>query len=385
MAVGCWLGAVIVAATLCAPSAGAVVLAAGDVQGAPGQTIEVPVFLDSGGERVAGTQNDLEVSSPLYLDFDADCTVNPGIGKTGSFAVAPCDDQPDCQRVRAIVIALDNVDEIPDGSVLYRCRMTIGADAPAGLYRVRVTNGGASDPEGNALPTDGFAGRVAVGGAPPSVLQLDDVEVPVGGRALIRARLGGFLDVAEVTNEIALSGAVHITSNVDNQPSCRATAAGVTATFEFLPIGCAPDPDACTRVRATVTSPVPLPLSQPLYECSVFPVPVLAPGTYVIDCPTAGGADLDGIPLDVSCQSATLRILADGTPTPTPTRIVESATPSTATPTFTGATRATPTMHGPVALTDDDGCQVAPPAGPASIWLLIVPALLLATRLRRRF
>jgi hypothetical protein len=39
---------------------------------------------------------------------------------------------PDCS-VRALVLAFDNVDPIPDGSVLFTCHMLIAPDAATGI------------------------------------------------------------------------------------------------------------------------------------------------------------------------------------------------------------------------------------------------------------
>jgi hypothetical protein len=140
----------VVSVLLSSSAARAVVLAAGDAQGEPGETVEIAVVLDTGGEPVAGIQIDLEVTPPLHFG-DADCTVNPAIGKSGFFNILPCDRGGGCEHLRALVLSLDGVGEIPDGSMLYRCRITIDNTAPGGVYPVLVTNSDASDPDGNAL------------------------------------------------------------------------------------------------------------------------------------------------------------------------------------------------------------------------------------------
>ena len=371
---GRWrLAAAIAAALLWAPTARAVVIAGGDPRGQPGQTVDLAVILDSGGDQVAGIQNDLELSPPLRLGDEPDCTVNPNINKTLSFTIASCDEGADCIRLRALVLAFDNVDVIPDGSVLYRCRVAIDADATEGLYRVPVTHTGASTPEGDSLPAEGFAGRIFVGGLPSAIVQIDDAEVTRGDFGSLRVRLAGFAEVATVSNDVALSQAVHITSTVANQPSCQGTVPGTTASFAFLPAGCSPSADDCRTMRATVTSSTALPLSEPLYECTIFPSPVIPTGSYVIDCPAASGSDAGGLPVDISCQSANLLLLPDASPTPSPTGGVPP------TPTFTAAVVQTATPRS----TDDDGCQVAPSAGGGSVPLLIAPAVLLLWRRRQ--
>jgi hypothetical protein len=63
--------------------------------------------------------------------------VNDAIEKGGtSFAFQPsgCTAGTDCTGVRALVLALDNVDPIPTGSVLYTCQVAIAGDAADGDF-----------------------------------------------------------------------------------------------------------------------------------------------------------------------------------------------------------------------------------------------------------
>src|SRR6185369_13859084 len=74
-------------------------------------------------------------------DGSPDCTVNPAIDKNDSafrFASIDCAGSA-CIAVRAIVVAFDNVDTIPDGSVLYSCEVEIAADVPDGVYTIGVS------------------------------------------------------------------------------------------------------------------------------------------------------------------------------------------------------------------------------------------------------
>jgi hypothetical protein len=189
-----------------------------------------------------------------------------------------------------------------------------------------------------------------------------------------------------VTTDIAISPAVHVTSDVEDQPSCRSSLPGVTAAFEFLPPGCSRAVrDDCTTMRATIAARDPLPLDVPLYECTVFPSPVLDPGSYAIACLAATAADPTGAAVAISCQSASIQVLPYECP-PTPTPIATDATPAgsptgvRATRTFPGSAFATATRTRVAG--DDDGCQVAP-AGAGAVVPLFGPALLLAWRRRR--
>ena len=393
-----WLGAAIAAAMLWAPAARAVVLRASEALGEPGATVEIAVVLDSGGDRVAGIQNDIELSPPLRVGRTGtgrpDCTVNPDIDKNGSgFSVAACDRGGDCERLRALILALDNVDPIPDGSELYRCRVAIDRDAPTGVYPIAVTNPGASDPEGNALVVAGVGGRIVVGDIAPAVVRVEGRTIYVGDFTPLAVRLGDGAGAATVRVDLVLSDAVHIISGIQEEPHCSSALAGDTATFAFQPPGCSPDRDTCTTMRATIRSPEPLANDALLFECTLFPVPVIDPGDYVADC-AATAADAAGGPVPAVCVPGTLQVLEpnlepgpDATPTPSPTGGTPARTPTAvrATPTFTGAVRATVTQPiGSAGGNDDDGCQVAPGHRGGSLALLLGPALWLVGRMRRK-
>jgi hypothetical protein len=135
-----------------------------DVVGTAGQSATMTVSLTTEVD-VAGTQND--TTFPAGIEVAAkpngkpDYAVNPDIDKGGtSFAF------PSTGGVRALVLALDNVNPIPSGSVLYTCQVAIDSSVADGSYPITCTNAGASDPDGNAVPTGCDAGNVVVGVQP---------------------------------------------------------------------------------------------------------------------------------------------------------------------------------------------------------------------------
>ena len=131
-------------------------IALGTVTGRPGQDVTLVATLRTGGAQVAGTQNDVGFDAQ-HLSFGAgkpNCRANSGIGKTGTaFAFRP----PKCQgtactAVRALVLALDNVDPIPNGATLYTCTVRIAPSAPAGEYRIKASGVTLSTPGGQSVP-----------------------------------------------------------------------------------------------------------------------------------------------------------------------------------------------------------------------------------------
>jgi hypothetical protein len=51
--------------------------------------------------------------------------------------------------VHSVVVALDNVDPIPSGALLYRCRVAIDAGARPGPLAVRLRHALSSNPDGS--------------------------------------------------------------------------------------------------------------------------------------------------------------------------------------------------------------------------------------------
>jgi hypothetical protein len=127
-----------------------------------GNVVKLCIGLDSGGQKVAGTQND--------LIWDSSCANL----KAGSCAAVPDSKKPlhgntpaNLQSTyRALVFALDNVDPIRDGK-LYCCEFEMSG-AGDGCCAVRFDRLGASDPVGTALSTTGNPDKLclASGAAP---------------------------------------------------------------------------------------------------------------------------------------------------------------------------------------------------------------------------
>jgi hypothetical protein len=145
-----------------------VALAIGSADGEPGTTVVIAVTLVSGG-AVAGTQNDIGFAAEARIasrgNGRPDCDANPAIDKAAtSFGFQPpgCSPDVDCTAVRALVLALDNVDPIPVGSTLYACTVTLAADARTGVSPLTCAHSGASDPDGKALPTMCSDGEITI-------------------------------------------------------------------------------------------------------------------------------------------------------------------------------------------------------------------------------
>jgi hypothetical protein len=119
------------------------------------RSVKLCVGLDSAGQKVAGTQND--------LIWDAGCANL----KPNSCAAVPDSKKPLHGNTppnlpntyRALVFALDNVDPIRDGP-LYCCEFELTSSDPC--CAVRFDRLGASDPVGNAQTTVGKPDRLCL-------------------------------------------------------------------------------------------------------------------------------------------------------------------------------------------------------------------------------
>ena len=148
----------------------------------PEGTVKVCVGIDAGGQKVAGTQND--------LIWDGSCANL----KANSCAAVPDSKKPLHGNIpanspttyRALVFALDNVDPVRDGP-LYCCEFEL-TGAGDGCCAVRFDRLGASDPVGTAVSTTGnpdrlclATGAAASGGAPPPVAPAPGSAPPSAG------------------------------------------------------------------------------------------------------------------------------------------------------------------------------------------------------------
>lgn len=151
-------------------------LVVGSAISAPGQQAAITVSLLTGGAVVA-TQNDLlfdATRTPVAVTESGkpDCTVNPTIRKgAATFAFQPygCS-PPACNTVRAVVYSLDNYEPIPNGALVYSCRLRVAADADPGVYPLEAANIVLSDPLGERIDgADAVHGQIVVPGiAPPA-------------------------------------------------------------------------------------------------------------------------------------------------------------------------------------------------------------------------
>lgn len=152
-------------------AAHAVAVQVGSATGTAGQRVQFSVTLDTKGLDVSAVQNDITFDRQTAIAVRAngtpDCVVNPAIDKNATgFAFQPpsCTLSGDCARLRAIVIAFDNADPLPDGAVLYTCSVDVAASAPPRAYPLGNADPLVTSPAGVRISTVGTDGQIVVTG-----------------------------------------------------------------------------------------------------------------------------------------------------------------------------------------------------------------------------
>ena len=181
---------------LALPADGAVRLEVGTAEGRPGERVEVSVYLH--GDGAAGSQVDIgfDPQTPIASRSNGrpDCAVNLDLGAASppsswrdtayallvapawakgpqsSYWYLPVDCRPgvDCEGIRTLLLTLDSVSSIPDGSLLYRCTIAIADDAAPGRYALACGNPGSANVDGTALETICDDGAIVVLGDDPT-------------------------------------------------------------------------------------------------------------------------------------------------------------------------------------------------------------------------
>jgi cysteine-rich repeat protein len=161
------------------PLSGTAGVIVGEAIGRPGDEVTFHVQLSAAGvlSGVAGLQSDLAINpaffsigsrnlcsgrfnepcntdadceSPAQCRLAPDCTLNPAIDKMdtlGSFQPPGCSGDG-CTGMRAVVLSTENLKPIPDGSLLFSCKLRIKTGTPNGAYPLRASGVLLSDPQG---------------------------------------------------------------------------------------------------------------------------------------------------------------------------------------------------------------------------------------------
>jgi hypothetical protein len=318
----------------------------GAAAGDPGSVVSFDVSLTTGGEQIAGVQNDITFPADVPVVADGqnrpDCQVNPVIDKDlTDFTFQPfgCVPGVSCTAVRALVIGL-NALPIPNRTLLYTCNARIDAGASGGTRPLGCQNPGAARPDASAIEPSCLDGQVEVVGAPAPtptptdiptgpVIRIDGASGNRGQQVTFGVRLEtAGRAIVGVQNDVSFDSAIPIPARTDGRPDCVANPAILkeATSLIFQPPGCTPGV-SCTGIRAIVLSldsdrfDDPIPDGALLYSCNVDISATAAAGPHPLTCSRPGGSDALGNTIATGCSGASIDVAGSGaTPTPTPTR-----------------------------------------------------------------
>jgi len=300
---------------------------ADSVQTAPGDDAEVSVRLHRHGVSPVGSQNRLDVAPPLRfgktVSGSPDCVVNAAIDKPATaFSFSPADCVGDaCSSVQVFVLAFDNTSAIPDGAVLYTCRLAVDPAASAGTYAVGNSEVQGADASGSLLPGQAGDGAVTVvsDGALVS-MTVGEVRAIAGQRTVFDVVFGSLAPtppaVAGTQNDIRFDAQIPIAASADGSPSCVVNPAinKEGTSFLYLPPQCVPGIN-CTGVRAFVLSlenTDPIPPNTRLYSCSVDVSSEATIGSYRLQNSNAAAGDPKGDPVSIRARDGQIDVICAG-------------------------------------------------------------------------
>lgn len=130
----------------------------------------VEARLESAGHGIVAVQSDIQLPSGMAAGSSSSatwrCRGNPFLPQHAAFREHDCDGAS-CRTIRALVYGLEApLPPIPDGAMLYTCRVSVAADAPLGDSEILLSGTIASDAVGKRVVTD----------APPAPISVRDVD-----------------------------------------------------------------------------------------------------------------------------------------------------------------------------------------------------------------
>jgi hypothetical protein len=258
---------------------------------ASGSAASITVSLAPGSTTIAGVQVDVGFPATAPIADKAngrpDCTVNPAIDKNGtSFLFRPsgCSGAA-CTAVRAVVLATDNIDAIPEDTALFTCRIDVGADVGS-LLAYGLAGVILSDPRGgtvtDARNQDGLvclyrapAETCPTPRAAPSApaLWIPDQTAAASSAAGITVNLAaGGAEIAALQADVTFPVMAPIAAQANGKPDCTVNPAidKNATSFFFWPDACSGA--TCTAVRVLVLATDnldPIPDGAALVTCTV--------------------------------------------------------------------------------------------------------------------
>jgi hypothetical protein len=336
-----------------------------------GDTAQICVFLQTGGEKVAGVQNDLTWDGNCaILANNSDCQVAGTHGKQLSGTLNP---QGQDFSYRALILSFSDTNEMPDGP-LYCCNF-IGEADPGQCCNITSMATAASNSQGGTIPAMGNTAKLCTAASSDNQV----ARPPMGG--------GGPLSTSNEAPPAA--GGSGSTSSAP-QPAAN-SGASAPPPAQVLPGGGArvenPGGPAAPPIQAPITPGVPQVPAQPPAGAPAAVAPgAVAPGAAA---PAAGAAPAAAVTVAAAPTGAPTKAAASPRPAETPTARAAAAAVTQA----PAATKAAPTAAKAANSADPPagaasnrgllGCEVGGPAGGVPFLALGILALIGRAVVRR--
>lgn len=294
----------------------------GMVAGVAGQRVVLPVWLHAGGQNVVALSNDIgfdpRVAPIARTNGRPHCIVNRDIDKNGTtFAFHPngCTPGVSCTAIRAIVLSLDDLAPIPDGSLLYTCQIDLPAE-PGASFTLESLEVIATDERGEVVPSTGSSGMLRISERVAAAIDIGSTVASPSrpGAVDVHLRVLDSSDGIPVAAENVIRFPVEaaIAALSATRPDCTINPAinKPDSAFAFLPNGCTPS-ITCTGIRALILAldnTEPIPDGARLYSCTVQALPGAAPGIYPLRIDQPGTSNAAGLPLATTGNDGTVEI-----------------------------------------------------------------------------
>lgn len=160
-------------------------------------------------------------ASQTTCTADSDCTGTAGGKCTGACSGTQC------TGVRALILAVDNLGAIPDGSTLYSCNVSIASTATPQDYTLTISNESAGDVNQALISgVTGSPGKITVTAAGVSFEVCDVAPVPgTGGRAFGDGAIRN-ADIKSILANLGDSVTSNLLDAMDSAPADNAPACG---------------------------------------------------------------------------------------------------------------------------------------------------------------
>jgi hypothetical protein len=133
----------------------------GRAPGGPGDTVVIPVTLESHGGEVSVFEADIQFD-PTALS-PGSCTIDAAIGPDSATAKELATNLVGPGLVRFLLFG-PNRTVVPDG-VLFTCEFAILPNAPGGSFALTLQTVSAGDPDANGVPLSVMPGKIVVIGS----------------------------------------------------------------------------------------------------------------------------------------------------------------------------------------------------------------------------